>query len=80
MRRLRPLRRRLRGNLSRVDELLAEWREGAAERRRLMREAGNHGLQSQARERLLARDSKLGRRLLDVGNELREHGIDPMTL
>ena len=66
--------------MSRVDELLAEWREGAAKRRRLIREASNHGLQSKARERLLARDSVVGRRLLDVSEELRTLGVDPLTL
>lgn len=63
-----------------ADALRQEWLAGAAERARLMREAGNHGAQSKARERLLARDSKVGRRLHDVGEELRALGIDPLTL
>lgn len=65
--------------MTRVDELLAEWREGAAERERLMRKTRDHGVNSKAREKLLARDSKIGRRLHDIHDELREFGVDPLA-
>lgn len=63
--------------MSENDALVAFWCEGAAERERLMREAGQHGTDSQARRRLLRKDGVLCGRMMDVGDELERRELMP---
>jgi hypothetical protein len=62
------------------DALVQEWREGAAERERLIKRASNHGVGTVEYRRWMAKDSVVGRRMLALGDELRSAGIDPHAI